>query len=43
VSLNTAGLIAARDLPAQKARVLLMLALTRTRNAVEIQRMFDTY
>jgi L-asparaginase type II len=33
----------ARDLPPNKARILLMLALTRTRALPEIQRIFDTY
>ena len=35
--------ILARDLPAHKARILLMLALTRTLEPGEIQRIFDTY
>ncbi|MBI4538869.1 MAG: asparaginase [Gemmatimonadetes bacterium] len=35
--------IAGRDLSLQKARILLMLALTRTRDFQEIQRIFDTY
>lgn len=35
--------IVARDLPAHKARILLMLALTRSRDVREIQRIFDTY
>jgi L-asparaginase len=35
--------VVARDLPAHKARILLMLALTRSRNVREIQRIFDTY
>lgn len=43
VPMHKAGVIAARDLPAHKARVLLMLALTRTTDGSEIQRMFDTY
>lgn len=37
------GFIAAGDLNPQKARVLLQLALTRTRDPREIQTMFDTY
>jgi L-asparaginase len=37
------GLIAAEDLAPLKARVLLMLALTRTRVPSEIQRMFTEY
>ena len=35
--------IAAGDLPPHKARVLLMLALGRTRDATELQRIFRTY
>jgi L-asparaginase len=35
--------IVARDLPPHKARILLMLALTRTRAPGEIQSIFDTY
>lgn len=37
------GFIGADTLNPQKARVLLMLALTRTTNPVEIQRMFNCY
>ena len=37
------GAIVARDLPAHKARILLMLALTTTRDQTELQRLFDTY
>ena len=37
------GLIPAGNLQPRKARVLLMLALTRTRDAAEIRRMVDTY
>lgn len=37
------GSIAADDLNPQKARVLLMLALTRTQDPAEIQRMFTLY
>ena len=37
------GLIPADNLNPQKARILLMLALTRTRDLREIQRMFDQY
>ena len=33
----------ADNLSPQKARVLLMLALTRTRDTAELQRMFDEY
>lgn len=35
--------VIARDLPAHKARILLMLALTRSRETGAIQRIFDTY
>jgi L-asparaginase len=35
--------VVARDLPPHKARILMMLALTRTDDVGEIQRMFDTY
>lgn len=35
--------VVARDLPAHKARVLLMLALTETTDVVQIQHMFDEY
>jgi len=35
--------IVANDLPANKARILLMLALTKTREKEEIQGYFDTY
>jgi len=37
------GMIAADTLNPQKARILLMLALTRTRSAEEIRRMFAEY
>ncbi|MGH9384655.1 MAG: asparaginase [Vicinamibacterales bacterium] len=37
------GMIAADNLIPQKARILLMLALTRTRDLNEIQRMFNEY
>jgi L-asparaginase len=37
------GLIPSDNLSAQKARILLMLALTRTREPEEIARMFDDY
>ena len=37
------GVIAGDNLSAQKARILLRLALTKTRDPEEIQRMFDTY
>ena len=35
--------VLARDLPSYKARVLLMLALTRSKERGEIQRIFDNY
>lgn len=35
--------VTADNLTPQKARILLMLGLTRTREATELQRMFDTY
>lgn len=38
-----AGFVAAMMHNVQKARILLMLALTKTDDAVEIQRMFDEY
>ena len=37
------GMIPADTLNPQKARILLMLALTRTRDLTEIKRMFATY
>jgi len=37
------GMIPADNLNPQKARILLMLALTRTRSLTEIKRMFDEY
>ncbi len=37
------GFVVADTLSPQKARVLLMLALTRTQDAKEIQRLFETY
>ncbi len=37
------GMIPADTLNPQKARILLMLALLRTRNLDEIKRMFATY
>jgi len=36
-------LVISNDLPPNKARILLMLALTRTRDALEIQQLFDAY
>lgn len=35
--------VVATDLPDNKARILLMLALSRTSDAAELQRIFDTY
>jgi L-asparaginase len=35
--------VAAEDLAPLKARILLMLALTRTDDGAEIQRMFNEY
>lgn len=35
--------VLARDLPSYKARVLLMLALTRSKERGEVQRIFDSY
>ncbi len=43
VALRDAGFVAADSLTPQKARILLMLALTVTSDADEIRRMFDTY
>jgi L-asparaginase len=37
------GVITADDINPQKARILLRLALTKTRDPIEIQRMFDEY
>jgi len=37
------GFVAADNLNPQKARVLVMLALTVTDDVARIQRMFDTY
>lgn len=42
-SLRRRGFVAADNLQPWKARALLALALTRTRDPAEIQRMFDTY
>jgi L-asparaginase len=42
-SLRERGIVAADNLNPQKARVLAMLALTRTGDPVEVQRMFDEY
>ena len=37
------GSVTTDNLTPQKARILLMLGLTRTRDSAELQRMFDTY
>ena len=37
------AVVVARDLPPHKARILLALCLTRSREVGEVQRMFDTY
>ena len=37
------GTVAANNLNAQKARILLMLALTKTNDANEVQRIYNTY
>jgi len=41
--LRQQGIVVADNLTPQKARVLAMLALTRTDKEAEIQRMFDEY
>ena len=41
--LTRAGIVAADNLNPQKARVLLMLALTRTSDRGELERIFATY
>jgi L-asparaginase len=41
--LDEAGMVAADNLNPQKARILLMLALTRSQDISEIRRMFATY
>src|SRR5215467_580687 len=41
--LKRKGFVASDSLPPWKARILLSLALSRTTNADDIQRMFDTY
>jgi L-asparaginase len=43
VAMRQAGFIAADSLTAQKARILLMMALTVSSEPNEIRRMFDTY
>jgi len=42
-ALRERGFVAADNLNPQKARVLTMLALTRTEDPIEVQRMFDEY
>ena len=42
-SMKRDGIVSADNLNPQKARVLAMLALTRTNDPEEVQRMFDTY
>jgi len=41
--LRERGFVVADNLTPQKARVLAMLALTRTDDVAEVQRMFDEY
>ena len=41
--LDQAGIVAADNLTPQKARILLMLALTRSTEVAAIRRLFDTY
>ncbi|PYM96026.1 MAG: asparaginase, partial [Candidatus Rokuibacteriota bacterium] len=41
--LRERGFVVADNLNPQKARVLAMLALTRTDDVAEVQRMFDEY
>ncbi len=43
VALRKAGFIAADSLTAQKARILLMMALTVTTEPAELRRIFDEY
>jgi L-asparaginase len=40
---DAGGFVVCDDLMPQKARILLMLALTRTRDPVELQKIFETY
>jgi len=42
-ALRQRGFVVADNLLPQKARVLAMLALTRTSDPAELQRMFDEY
>jgi L-asparaginase len=41
--LRERGVVVADNLLPQKARILAMLALTKTDDPVEVQRMFDEY
>ena len=41
--MRQAGFIQADNLTPQKTRILLAMALTKTKDRSEIQRMFDTY
>jgi L-asparaginase len=41
--LDEAGMVAADNLNPQKARILLMLALTKSQDIGEIRRIFATY
>ena len=41
--LADAGFLIADNLTPQKARILLMLALTKTRDPAELQKIFETY
>ena len=41
--MRDAGFIQADNLTPQKTRILLAMALTKTKDRNEIQRMFDTY
>ena len=40
---DAAGFVVSDSLNAQKARILLMLALTKTKDVKDVQRIFDTY
>jgi len=41
--LRESGIVAGEDFSPQKARILLMLALTTTIDVAEIQKVFQTY
>ena len=41
--LRESGIVAGEDFSPQKARILLMLALSMTSDITEIQRLFQTY